>query len=68
MKKNKLASKIDVGIVTSAKEFSLYAISLTLTEEGYNKVNGVIDLTFNYINLIKQNKINKLIYNTKRNK
>ena len=63
LKKNKLASKIDVGIITSDKEFCLFAISLTLTDEGYNKVNEVIKLTFNYINLIKQEKVNEETYN-----
>ena len=62
LKKYKLASKLDVGTVSSSKDFSLYAISLTLTDEGFNKISGVIDLVFNYINLIREMKVNKEIY------
>ena len=62
LKRYKLASKIDVGPVTSTKDFTLFAISLTLTEEGFNKISGVIDLTFNYLNLIKDSKVNEAIY------
>ncbi len=62
LKKYKLASKLDVGLVSSASQFSLFAISLTLTEEGFNKLNGVIDLTFNYLNLVRQSKVDQDTY------
>ena len=62
LKKYKLASKLDLGVVTSSSQFSMYAISLTLTEEGFNKLNGVIDLTYTYLNLMRESKIDQDTY------
>lgn len=62
LKTNKLANKLDVGVVSSFKTFSIYGISLYLNEEGLRKVKDVIQLVFNYLNLIKSNGINQSTY------
>lgn len=61
-KKFKLASKIEVGVVSSFKLFSQYAVSVYLTELGMKKIEEVINLVFNYINLIKFNVIKSRTY------
>lgn len=62
LKKNKLASKIEVGVVASYRHFSQYALSIYLTNEGLDHIEEVIHLTFNYINLIKSQPIKASIY------
>jgi insulysin len=62
LKKFKLASKIEVGVVSSFKLFSQYAVSVYLTEVGMRKIEEVVKLVFNYINLIKFNVIKSRTY------
>ena len=63
LKKKKLASNLVVGNSASTKSFSLYTISLTLTELGFKNVESVIEMTFQYLNLIRENKVKLNIYN-----
>jgi insulysin len=62
LKDKKYVTKIDTGIVASYKNFSEFAISLSLTEKGLQHVIPILDATFNYINLIKSQKISAQIY------
>ena len=63
LKKKKLASNLVVGNSASTKSFSLYTISLTLTELGFKNVESVIEMRFQYLNLIRENKVKLNIYN-----
>ncbi|KAK6618928.1 hypothetical protein RUM44_003309 [Polyplax serrata] len=42
--------------------YSIFSISLTLTEEGFESINEVIKLVFSYISMLKKNCPNKIIY------
>ena len=62
-KTNKLANKLEVGILNSFQSFCIYGISIQLTELGLKRIKEVIQMTFNYINIIKSNGANSIIYN-----
>jgi insulysin len=62
LKSNKLASKVEVGVISSYKNFSQFAVSVTLTDKGLDEVVKVIDLCFAYINLVKSQPADFKIY------
>jgi len=62
LKKRNLANKLDASIYESFKTFSIYCISLELTDEGLTEVEGVIKLVFNYLNKIKQSKKEEKVF------
>jgi len=62
LKENNYAISLDAGIINSFSDFSQYAITITLTNNGLAHIQKVIDLTFGYINQIKETKINKDTY------
>jgi insulysin len=67
LRKNKLSSKLEVGVVASYKTFSQYAISVYLTEEGLQNIKTVIILVFNYLNLIRSSKLKEETFEELRN-
>lgn len=67
LKGKKLANKIDVGAITSNKNFSQFALSISLTDNGLKNVLNVIDAAFKYINLIKSQKVDFEVYNEIQN-
>lgn len=62
LKKQKLASKLSVGPSFSYTNFAELRITLTLTDLGLKEIDKVIKASFNYLNLLKQDKINKSFY------
>jgi len=67
LKVKKLANKLDVGAITTNKNFSQFALSISLTDNGLKNVLSVIDASFKYINLIKSQKVNYEVYNEIQN-
>lgn len=67
LKSKKLANKLDVGTITSNKNFSQFAVSISLTDNGLDKVFEVIDASFKYINLIKSQEVSYVVYNEIQN-
>ena len=63
LKKMKYALKIDVGIIAAYRTFSEFAISVDVTSEGFNNIDKVISIVFEYLNLIKSSPIDFRIYN-----
>lgn len=63
LKKRNLANKMDSAIYESFKTFSLYTISVELTEEGLSEIDSVIKLIFNYVNKIKKTIPEEKIFN-----
>ena len=63
LKKNKLAVKIEAGPISTYKHFSQYAISVYLTKKGLKEVKNVMQICFNYINLMRKKKPNSNLYN-----
>lgn len=62
LKKRNLANKLDASVYESFKSFSLYSISVELTDEGLAQADSVIKLVFNYVNKIKNAKKEEKIY------
>lgn len=62
LKKRNLAIKLDSSVYESYDKFTVYSISMELTDEGLNQIDSVLKLTFNYINKIKKAKKEKKIY------
>ena len=56
-------NNIDISIEEETEFYYLYKISFLLTDKGINNYQLVIKLFFGYINLIKNEGINKEIYN-----
>jgi hypothetical protein len=50
-----LAEKVDIGVISSFKTFSQYAISIHLTEKGLKNYEEVYELTFAYLNKLRTN-------------
>ena len=67
LKNQNLALKIEAGILMSISKLSQYSISITLTDEGLNKVDEVINMVFQYINLIIENGVSKIIFKELQN-
>jgi len=67
LKLKKLANKLDVGAITSNKNFSQFALSISLTDNGLKNVMSVIDASFKYINLIRSQNVNYDVYNEIQN-
>lgn len=62
LRKRKLGNKIDTGFAASHKTFSMYQISVELTNDGLKDVDLVIRMIFNYLNLIKSKPISDYNY------
>jgi secreted Zn-dependent insulinase-like peptidase len=62
LKKKNLATKLDSSIYESYDKFTIYSISMEITDEGLNQIDSILKLTFNYINKIKNTKKEKKIY------
>ena len=62
LKENNYAIKLDAGIINSFTDFSQYAITISLTNEGYKNIEKVIQMTFSYIKKIKELRINRDTY------
>jgi secreted Zn-dependent insulinase-like peptidase len=62
LKKKNLATKLDSSIYETFNKFSIYSISMELTDDGLNQIDSILKLTFNYINKIKKTKKEKKIY------
>jgi secreted Zn-dependent insulinase-like peptidase len=62
LRKRKLGNKIDTGFAASHKTFSMYQISVELTNDGLKDVDLVIRMIFNYLNLIKSKPISNNNY------
>ncbi len=67
LKKNKLATKLQAGVVFSFKHFSQYAVSVSLTNDGIKNITDVIQITYKYINLIKTTPISPSTYDELHN-
>jgi len=67
LKSKKLANKLDVGSITSNKNFSQFALSISLTDKGLKNVLSVVDAAFKYVNLIRSQKVNYEVYNEIQN-
>lgn len=62
LKNQKLATKVDTGIITNTNSFSQFLISITLTKQGIEKVLNVIQITYAYMERVRNEKISKEIY------
>lgn len=60
--KKKLATKLDSGYVFARKDFSMFAISITLTKKGLENSSDVISLTFKYLKLVRDTPIDLRIF------
>ena len=59
---NNYFTKLDAGVISSLKHFSIYGLTIYLTQEGLNKVKDIIQYVFNYLNFIKREGINITVY------
>lgn len=62
LKDNNYAISLDAGIINSFTDFSQYAVSISLTDYGLRNIQRVINITFGYINQIREMKINKDLF------
>ena len=67
LKKRNLANKLESSTYESFKSFSIYYISVELTDEGLQDLDNVIKLVFNYLNMIKDSKKNEKYYTEIKN-
>jgi insulysin len=62
LKTKKYATKMEVGLMATYKNFSEFAISISLTDEGMKNIQAILDASFNYIDLIKASKVNPKVF------
>jgi insulysin len=62
LKSKKYATKMEVGLIASYKNFSEFAISISLTEEGIKNIESILDASFKYIELIKSSKVDPRVF------
>lgn len=58
----RLVTKIDAGLITTFKNFSLFSVSIELTDEGFEDPMSVITTTFAYLNNIRNKDVSEKIY------
>ena len=63
LKTKKWITKLDAGIISTLTTFSQFAVSISLTEEGFKNVDAIIDLVFDYLNMIRSKGVNADVYN-----
>ena len=56
---NKLATKLDAGVVINKTSFTIFGISITLTKEGFKQVNEVISLVYQFLKLLRDAPVDK---------
>ena len=61
--KKDLSTKLSSDIIEEHEGFSIYSISLELTNKGLHNVNEVILVIFSYINYVKNREIDNNLYN-----
>ena len=62
LKENKFAFSLNAGIKKSFTDFSQYSIMIDLTNEGFDNIRKVIQMTFTYINILKETYLHKETY------
>jgi insulysin len=62
LKGNKLASGMEVNMLSSYMSFSQFAINIMLTDDGLSRFNEVIRATLSYIELIRSTPPDQAIY------
>jgi insulysin len=62
LKKLKWVTSMNAGIINSFTSFSEYAITLTLTEEGFKNVDTIIELVYGYLAMIRNKGVSPSIY------
>lgn len=63
LKDKKWIIKMDVGIINSFTHFAQFAVTFSLTNEGYENVDRILEMFISYFNMFKSNKININTYN-----
>jgi len=62
LKNLKYAIKLDAGVMASYKTFSLFVVSIDITNEGFKNLKEIITELFKYINLMKNTPVNSELY------
>lgn len=62
LKNSNLINMFSAGILDSYRTFALYCISVELTDQGFEEIQIVINLIFNFLNQIKLHSSEKKIY------
>jgi insulysin len=62
LRKRNYANRIESGFSSSHKTFSIYQISLSLTNEGLAQSELIVRLVFNFLNMVKNKNISQNVY------
>ena len=62
LKERNWANALQAGPLGSVSRFAFFAVSIELTEEGINHVDSIVELMFGYIRLIKDEGVQKWIF------
>ena len=62
LKNLKWVTRMDAGIINSFTSFSEFAITISLTEEGFKNVDIIVELVFGYLGMLRSKGVDQEIF------